>query len=365
MVAPIGNIVNKSSFSSNLFNISTTNLNNNSTTPTMSSANGIGMDIQAGQGPVSDLTIRGRNPSPFINISRESSLASSGRSTSYHDGMDTNMDFSPSREESNLELSYETEQEKARRVGMMANQQETTRPLLVHNEVPPTHAPHKEEVINIQLPYDLQAPTKPELWSGSFHPISLHGSIEHFVSDSKNIKVSLNFLAKYIKNKQVNGNMINDLTDFNGMGDAIWNFISSVYEAKWDTLYTDNKANTLRAKVALKFTPRTISQNNGNKKDIAKLVPVTINKVPPPPPLLAKTKKEVNIISKYFYPKKLLVENTAKGNNVNLGKSYAQASKSSVSTLDMLKIKETFPSLNAQKINQVNSIINSQNKSKP
>ena len=159
--------------------------------------------------------------------------------------------------------------------------------------------------------------------------------------------------------------MINNLADFDGMGDAIWNFISLVYEAKWDTLYTDNKANTLRAKVALKFTPRTISQNNGNKKDIAKLVPVTINKVPPPPPLLAKTKKEVNIISKYFHPKKLLVENTAKGNNVNLGKSYVQASKSSVSTLDMLKIKETFPSLNAQKINQVNSIINSQNKSKP
>jgi len=56
-----------------------------------------------------------------------------------------------------------------------------------------------------------------------FHPISLHGSIEHFTSDSKNIKVSLNFLAKYIKNKQVNGSKANDLDDFNGMGDAIWN----------------------------------------------------------------------------------------------------------------------------------------------
>ena len=82
-------------------------------------------------------------------------------------------------------------------------------------------------------------------------------------------------------------------------------------------------------------------------------------------PLPAKTKKEVNIISKYFHPKKLLVENTAKGNNVNPGKSYAQASKSSVSILDVLKIKETFPSLNVQKIDQVNSIINGQNKSKP
>jgi len=94
--------------------------------------------------------------------------------------------------------------------------------------------------------------------------------------------VSLDFLAKYIRNKQVNGNMINNLADFDGMGDAIWNFISSVYNAKWDVLYTNNKANTLRAKVSSKFTLRIIPQHNGNKKDIAKSVPVTINKVLPP-----------------------------------------------------------------------------------
>ena len=94
------------------------------------------------------------------------------------------------------------------------------------------------------------------------------------------------------------------------------------------------------------------------------MVPVTINKVLSPPPLPAKTKKEVNIISKYFHPKKPSVENTTKGNNVNPEKSYAQASKSSVSTSDVLKIKETFLSLNVQKIDQVNSIVNGQNKSK-
>ena len=48
MVVPIGDIANKSSFSTNLFNTSTMNLNNNSTKPTMSSMNGIGIDIQAG-----------------------------------------------------------------------------------------------------------------------------------------------------------------------------------------------------------------------------------------------------------------------------------------------------------------------------
>jgi len=83
--------------------------------------NGIGMDIQAGQGPVPDLAIRGRNLSPSVNLSRESSLASLSRSTPYHDRMDTDIDFPSSREVSNLELSYETEQEKAQQIGMAAN----------------------------------------------------------------------------------------------------------------------------------------------------------------------------------------------------------------------------------------------------
>jgi len=168
--------------------------------------------------------------------------------------------------------------------------------------------------------------------------------------DAENIKVTLNFLAKYIKNKQVNGSMVNKLNDFDGMGDAIWNFISSVYKAKWDFLYTDQKSNTLRAKISSKFTLRTALSNNGNKKDIAKPVPITINKVPPPPPLLAKTRKEVNVISKYFHSKKPMVENKDQGKNNSSGKSYAQASKPSINTSEVLKIKKTFPSLSAKKI---------------
>ena len=158
--------------------------------------------------------------------------------------------------------------------------------------------------------------------------------------------------------------MVNNLSDFDGMGDTIWNFITSVYEAKWDALYTDQKSNTLRAKISLKFTPRSIPPKNGNKKEIVKLVPVTINKVPPPPPLPAKTRKEVNVISKYFHPKKSMADNNIQGNNTNPGKSYAQASKTLINTSEVLKIKETFPSLNAQKIDQVNNIVNGSNKPK-
>ena len=71
------------------------------------------MDIQAGQEPVPNSAIRDRNLSPSVNLSRESSLASSGRSTPYHDRMDTDVDFPPSREVLNLELFYKTEQENA------------------------------------------------------------------------------------------------------------------------------------------------------------------------------------------------------------------------------------------------------------
>ena len=59
------------------------------------------------------------------------------------------------------------------------------------------------------------------------------------------------------------------------------------------------------------------------------------------------------------------VENNTQGSKDNSGKSYAQASKPLFNTSEVLKIKKTFPLLNAKKINQVNSIVNGQNKPKP
>ena len=172
-------------------------------------------------------------------------------------------------------------------------------------------------------------------------------------------------MAKYIQGKQVNSNKVNDLSDFDGMGDAIWNFISSVYVSKWDALFTDQKTNTLRSKISLKFTSRTPTPNSNSKKNIPKLTPVTINKALPLPPLPAKTRKEINVISKYFHSNKPSVNNNNKSSNNQVGKSYAQASKSSTSTSDFLKIKEMFPALNAEKIDQMNNIVHGQSKSKP
>ena len=170
-------------------------------------------------------------------------------------------------------------------------------------------------------------------------------------------------MVKYISNKKVNPKSSNDLNDFGSIGDAVWNFLSSVYQSSWDSLYTDNRSKSLREKISAKLTPRVVLSSSS--KTIKNPNPVTINKALPPLPLPAKTKKEVNIISKYFLPNKPLVNNNVNGNLNNSGKSYAQATRTSNNTLEVLKIKETFPFINAQKVDQVNNIINGQAKPKP
>jgi len=168
----------------------------------------------------------------------------------------------------------------------------------------------------------IHLPTEPELWSGNFYPISLHGSIEQIASDTKSIKDLLNFMASYISNKKVNFRNANDLSDFDGIGDSIWNFISSVYKANWDAFYTDKNTTTLRAKIASKFSSRITLTASKNSKETPKSVLVTIDKVPLLPPLPVKSKREVNVISKYFQSKKPLVETKKPIGNNNPARSY-------------------------------------------
>ena len=185
--------------------------------------------------------------------------------------------------------------------------------------------------------------------------------MEHLAHDTNSIKATFDFMARYIWNKSVNNIKANNITEFEGMGNAIWNFILSVYEAKWDSVHTDRSTNTLRSKISSKFTPRTpMVKGNGNKK-IPKSTPVTVNRAPPPlSSLSTKPKKDINTIPKYFQSKNHLDEN--KTSSGNLGKSYAQATKPAANTSDVLKIKEAFPSLNAKKVDQVHNIVNRQSK---
>ena len=83
--------------------------------------------------------------------------------------------------------------------------------------------------------------------------------------------------------------------------------------------------------------------------------PVSFIKLPPLIP--TKTCKKVMEISKFFKKGTKLTEKK------KIGKLYAQASSSKTS--EILKIKETFPKLLANKIDNIHKIVNGGNKPKP
>ena len=214
-----------------------------------------------------------------------------------------------------------------------------------------------EDIINIQLSYDSHMPTEPKLWDGGFHAILLHGSIEHLGSDTKNIKNSLNFMAKYISNKKIKSLKLNDLEDFKYIGEATWNFISLVYNTNYDSFYVNNHSNSLRKKISAKFTLKVQPAIGKNNKEVNQPKSAQIEYFPLSIPV--KSQKEVNTILKYFKNSKL------DDNSKLVPKLYAQASKQNISTLKVIKIKKVIPSINAKKINQTNNIVKGNSKPKP
>lgn len=152
-------------------------------------------------------------------------------------------------------------------------------------------------VFNVQLNYDVNQALDPESWDGDFRAISLHGSMEHLASDIKNIKDLLLRMQNYILSKSIEGDKANNIKDLEGVGKAVWSFISAFYETHWDGLMVDGTNRSFRNNVKSKFSPQANKElstpkgkNTGNSSYVSPL----------PPPILAKSAKEVNEISKYF-----------------------------------------------------------------
>ena len=341
--------------------------------PTMSSMNYTEMDFSTGPLPDNYNKVRGRSLFIDKNTSRDLSMSSTKSSVVYHEkiannSIDVNDNNSPA-------LSYEEEHEKALRVSKAAEHLTNMRlqddslnvPKLTSQHVinekqcftsqcGPTVQNKESAFINIPLPYDPDAPTDPEIWSGNFHLVSLHGLIEHLASDIKNIKDSLKFMTKYITNEKIDSSKANNLVDLKGIGEAVWNFISSIYDANWNVLSIDNNSTSLRRKIASKFTSRMQLTSKKTNKEIKGLSLASIKRLSPS--ILAKSLKKVYEISKFF-----------KSNNLdklasNNPKSYTQASKQNANMAEVIKIKETFPFVGMKEINQINSIIKKLSKTK-
>jgi len=194
------------------------------------------IDILSGKIPDDYDKVWSRTISLLPQLSRASSISSTKSLVAYYERIEYNNSLNEDIkiDEDSPRLFYKTYQEQAIHVSKAANPSNNTLnkhvPIkcstlsLPHGQTvhPTSGSPHvKDMVININLPYDPNAPMEPKLWDGNFHPISLHGSMEYLVLDSKNIKNFLNFMAKYISNKQVDSSKSNDLEDFHSIGKAI------------------------------------------------------------------------------------------------------------------------------------------------
>jgi len=202
MVVPVRDLGNKFVFfSSNMY------LQQDLQLPTVFLSNCTGMDILPGYSPNNYDEVKERRVSHKSQGSRDSSMSSTKSSVIYHERMEHNNEDVDIDNNSHA-LLYEMTQEKAFQVSKVAdtnNSTVTTTLQHISSEHPNITSTHVDDaVINIQLQYDLNAPMEPDLWDGSFHPISLHSSIKHIALDSKNIRDSLNFMAKSNKSIQPN-----------------------------------------------------------------------------------------------------------------------------------------------------------------
>jgi len=116
---------------------------------------------------------------------------------------------------------------------------------------------------------------------------------------------------------------------------------------------------SLREKISAKLTPRIIPTPSCSNKALDKTTLASIKKMPPLTPV--KLQKEVIHISKFFKNIKPI-----KPVNIMSTKSYVQASKQSYmnNTSEVIKIKNTFSTLDAQKVDQIHKIVNGSPKPK-
>ena len=120
------------------------------------------------------------------------------------------------------------------------------------------------------IPYDVDGPANPALWDGDFARISIFGTKESFLQDATNVSLSLKRAAAYIRQTNLAKGDPNSLPQLNLFGDAAWDFISAVYESKWDQLHVKSGI-SFRNKVANQFnTGRSPPPNPPNRSSQGK-----------------------------------------------------------------------------------------------
>ena len=209
----------------------------------------------------------------------------------------------------------------------------------VYNEAAPIDssqpAPSTLLVPPSAIPYEANMPANPNLWDGHFRPISLFSTNEFLQSDAHNVSCSLIHMAKFIRQRNITNHNGNKIPQIDSFGEAAFNFITAIYEAGWNKLFTSDK-NTLRQKIQVQFSDLAPQDQNTGKRN-------PVEKIPPPIPKRLPC-KQVEEARKRLEQKKTKGKNSAK--------SYAQVSSPAN---DILKLRDAFPALPNKKIIEIHN----------
>ena len=170
-------------------------------------------------------------------------------------------------------------------------------PPYIRNKEPTCNIYKNNNMINVQLDYDINQARDSDSWNGNFQVISLHGFMKYLVLNLQNINVFLTRMQKYILSKVIEDDNANNINDLQNIGKTAWDFILFLYKVCWDSLAV-NKSNILfRNILKSKFSPQYIKTMTNNKsKNTIKLVTISLLSSL----ILAKFPKKINKISKYF-----------------------------------------------------------------
>jgi len=154
----------------------------------------------------------------------------------------------------------------------------------VSNEENPGLTPTIDTITSIEpsppmvIPYSTNISTDLTLWDGNFMATSLFGTNKFLNSDINNISCSLQCMACFLRQHNLEGRNGNNIKQLDPFGQSAWDFISAIFKSGWDILTTANEL-TIRGNITKEFGKVT---NLPSRENIHH--GTHISKVPPPIP---------------------------------------------------------------------------------
>jgi len=209
------------------------------------------------------------------------------------------------------------------------------------------------------LNYGNGQPSDASSWNGAFQTVFLFRTKQALLTDAMKIHESLVRIGNYIKNHPTSKKTPS--RDFIPVVKSLWELFDIIFALKWDVLLFDReKTLTIRKCVSTNFASlfrkNTIlcllkpTVKNPKEKSFPLASTPATSSAPSPPPsvVIPPINKNNELINK------------KKPKPSNIRKSYAQVSKLNVlpNIKNVLRIKNTFPSLSADKVGKIMKAMN-------